>query len=248
MNVISTDRGTNVPMISSTQPAYTGKGTSIDKAAAEVAGGNKIENNQATVNRAVTDEPTSVVRDNTADRVEISAEARKKTEESKGFNQAEFDAREVARLRQLQATDVRVRAHERAHLAAAGGVARGGASYSYTRGPDGRLYATGGGVAIDVSPVPGDPDATIRKADTIRRAALAPSNPSSQDRAVAAKAGAMAAEARAEKLREDDSESENILSPADSSNGNEPQATGLAPTEQSHNSTTSQGDLLDLLV
>jgi hypothetical protein len=248
MSVIFTNGGADVPMISAAHPAYTAKGTSDGKAAAEVAGKNKIENSQATDNRAVTAEPTSVVRDNTADRVEISAEARKKTQASKGFNQTKLDVQEEARLRQLQATDVRVRAHERAHLAAAGGVARSGASFSTTRGPDGRLYATGGEVAIDASPVPGDPDATITKAAVVRRAALAPANPSSQDRAVAAKAGAMAAEARAEKLREDDSESESMLKPADASSDNRPQATGLEPTEQPHNPVTSRGDLLDLLV
>lgn len=248
MSLISTNGGADVPMISTAHPAYTAKGTSDDKASADVAGKNKIENGQATVNRAVTGEPTSAVKENTADRVEISAEARKKTQASKGFNQTELDVQEETRLRQLQATDVRVRAHERAHLAAAGGVARSGASYSNTRGPDGRLYATGGEVAIDASPVPGDPDATITKAAVVRRAALAPSDPSSQDRAVAAQANAMASEARAEKMREDDSESESSLKPAASSNDNGPQATGLAPTEQPYDPAASLGDILDLLV
>lgn len=71
-----------------------------------------------------------------------------------------------------------------------------------TRGPDGRQYATGGEVSIDVSPVAGDPQATIDKAEKIRRAALAPAEPSQADRAVAARATAMANEARIEMQRE----------------------------------------------
>lgn len=104
-----------------------------------------------------------------------------------------------AELQRLAKRDSEVRAHERAHTAAAGAYATGGASFQYTTGPDGRRYATSGEVPIDVSPVPGDPDATIRKAETIRRAALAPADPSGQDMAIAADATRMAAEARTEK-------------------------------------------------
>lgn len=247
MNAISTNGGATVPIRSSPQTAYTGKRTSTNNAVLEVSGESKTENSKTSVKRAATGEPTSAVRGDAADRVEISAEARRKTRESNSFNRTELSVQKEAMLRKLQASDLRVRAHERAHLAAAGGVARRGASYSGTRGPDGRFYATGGEVAIDASPVPGDPDATIIKAETIRRAALAPANPSSQDRAVAARASAMAAKARAEKLREDDSESENMVKPADSSNDNGSQAAGLDPVEQPRDSATSPGDMLDLL-
>lgn len=101
---------------------------------------------------------------------------------------------------QLQAIDRRVRAHEQAHIAAGAGVVRGGASFEYQQGPDGRRYAVAGEVPIDNSPAR-DPEATIAKARQIRRAALAPADPSAQDRRVAAQARAMEAEARAE-LRE----------------------------------------------
>ena len=111
------------------------------------------------------------------------------------------DSRTQAQLVKLKATDRAVRAHEQAHISAAGGYAKGGASFSYTRGPDGKLYAVGGEVAIDSSPVPGDPDATIRKARVVRQAAMAPANPSGQDRSVAAAASQMAQEARVEKLK-----------------------------------------------
>jgi len=51
-------------------------------------------------------------------------------------------------------------------------------------GPDGKKYAVGGHVNIDTGAIPNDPEATIRKAKAIRSAALAPANPSSQDRSV----------------------------------------------------------------
>ena len=108
---------------------------------------------------------------------------------------------DVALIRELQRRDREVRIHERAHAAAAGNLANGGARLQFTRGPDGRQYATGGEVSIDVAPVPDDPRATLRKAEKIRRAALAPTNPSAQDRAVAARAAAMATEARIELQR-----------------------------------------------
>ena len=51
---------------------------------------------------------------------------------------------ELVELRKLESIDNRVRAHEQAHLAAAGGIAKGGASFQTTTGPDGKQYAVGG--------------------------------------------------------------------------------------------------------
>mgnify|MGYP000156212182 CR=1 FL=1 len=105
-------------------------------------------------------------------------------------------------IQKLRARDQEVRAHEQAHAAAAGGLAKGGPSFTYERGPDGKQYAVGGEVNIDTSPVAGDPEATIRKAQQIRSAALAPADPSSQDRAVAASASGIEAQARQELQKE----------------------------------------------
>lgn len=113
-------------------------------------------------------------------------------------------------LAQLKARDREVRAHEAAHAAAAGSVATGGPQFTFTRGSDGRLYAVGGEVNIDTSTVPNDPEATIRKAQTIRTAALAPANPSAQDRAVAAQASQMEAQARRELQQERTEDIQNI--------------------------------------
>ena len=103
---------------------------------------------------------------------------------------------EYHELQELKARDREVRAHEMAHLTAAGAYARGGPSYDYKRGVDGQQYAVGGHVNIDKSPVPGNPEATLRKAEAVSRAALAPAEPSPQDRHIAAEAMAMATEAR----------------------------------------------------
>lgn len=100
-------------------------------------------------------------------------------------------------LQRLRVRDRAVRAHELAH-STVGGKYAGAASLTYERGPDGVLYATGGEVPIDVSAVPGDPQATIEKMRVVRNAALAPLNPSAVDRVVAAQASARAAKASAE--------------------------------------------------
>ncbi|MET0066232.1 MAG: putative metalloprotease CJM1_0395 family protein [Candidatus Thiodiazotropha sp.] len=103
---------------------------------------------------------------------------------------------EQAQVRKLQARDREVKAHEAAHRAASGGMASGG-SYTYQTGPDGRSYAVGGEVSISGS-YSGSPEEIIRQAETIQRAALAPADPSPQDRRVAAQAAAIAAQARSE--------------------------------------------------
>ncbi len=103
----------------------------------------------------------------------------------------------VQEVRQLAARDREVRAHEQAH-AAVGGRYAGAPTYEFTRGPDGVSYAVAGEVSIDTSKVPNDPQATIEKAQLLRRAAFAPAEPSVTDRRVAAEAAQMEAQARTE--------------------------------------------------
>ena len=98
---------------------------------------------------------------------------------------------------ELSKRDREVRNHEQAHLSAAGNLAQGGANFSFTSGPDGKKYATGGEVNVDTSPGK-TPEETIDKAARISAAANAPAQPSAQDTSVSAQATAMAAEARAE--------------------------------------------------
>ncbi|TVR46201.1 MAG: hypothetical protein EA402_02995 [Planctomycetota bacterium] len=109
---------------------------------------------------------------------------------------------QLQQVEALRRRDLEVRQHEQAHLAAAGSLARGGPVYSYERGPDGRQYAVAGEVRIDTAPVPGDPQATIWKMEQVRRAALAPMQPSAADRAIAQVASQQAQQARMEILAE----------------------------------------------
>lgn len=108
------------------------------------------------------------------------------------------DSATRAEVEELSVTDRRVRAHEQAHMAAGGSLVRGGPVFEYRTGPDGQRYAVGGEVSLDVRPVSGDPSATIRKAERVKRAALAPADPSPRDRQVAAQAEAMANRAHQE--------------------------------------------------
>ena len=121
------------------------------------------------------------------------AEAR--AEDARGPNDL-TDAEEQM-LKDLKARDAEVRRHEQAHAAVGGGYASA-PTYVYQQGPDGRRYAIGGSVQIDMSPVPNDPEATIAKMEVVRRAAMAPAEPSSADRSVAAAAQAAQAQALAD--------------------------------------------------
>lgn len=126
------------------------------------------------------------------------------TGEAKGADDlTEEERAQVAKLKQI---DAKVRAHERAH-AAVGGQYAGAPSYSYTRGPDGQSYAVGGEVSIDIG-AEDDPHATLQKASQVAAAALAPADPSGQDRAVAAAAAQLRLQAlgqiREEKRAEDE--------------------------------------------
>ncbi len=119
------------------------------------------------------------------------------------------DAKIREQVMKLQATDSDVRAHEAAHMAAGAGVVTGGANFSYTRGPDGKMYATGGEVSIDTSKED-TPQATAAKARKIVAAALAPSNPSPQDYKVAATAMMMESRAMIEIAKEKQEEIEGM--------------------------------------
>jgi len=140
---------------------------------------------------------SSQTTENPAATVQISDEARAL---QKGKS-SEKDTQSQSELTELKKTDQEVRQHEAAHLAAAGGYAKGGASFEYTTGPDNKRYAVGGEVNIDTSEEK-TPEATLQKARQIRGAALAPASPSGQDRAVAASAAKMEAEAKQEIAQE----------------------------------------------
>lgn len=132
---------------------------------------------------------------------ESDSEAAEASEERNltGQELTDDQRKEVDRLKER---DREVRAHEQAHVAAGGQYVRGGVQFEYETGPDGRRYAVGGEVSIDSSSVSGDPRKTIQKAQQIRRAAMAPAEPSGQDQRVAAAASQMEAEARQDLIEE----------------------------------------------
>ena len=158
----------------------------------------------------------------------------------------ELSKEQQQQVKELAARDREVKTHEAAHKAA-GGSLTGPAQFSYTTGPDGKRYATGGEVSIDTSDIPGDPQATLIKANRIRAAALAPAEPSGQDRKVAAQASQMAADARAEIAKQKQDE-------GSSSNGeaiNVPtqfNRQSLYDNSSAVSDTNSTGNLLDYMV
>lgn len=146
---------------------------------------------------------------------------------------------EQKQVQQLKERDRQVRQHEAAHKAAAGQFARGGPTFDFQTGPDGKQYAIGGEVQIDTSPVEGDPQATIRKMQAIQRAAMAPHDPSSQDRAVAAQAARVAQQAQMQLSQKSTQDSQ--PAPAQPSVGAADPAAGQGSDLSTHDATTGAG-------
>jgi len=152
-------------------------------------------------------------------------EDKKQTSESVR-SQRELTPEEKDIVEHLKQVDREVRAHEQAHLSAAGAYATGGASFQFTTGPDGAAYAVAGEVGIDASSER-TPEATIQKMQVVRAAALAPADPSPQDMAVAAAAGATESAARSQLAKQQAAEMEQKSNEADESRA----ALGSKPSE-----------------
>ena len=125
---------------------------------------------------------------------------KRKAESEKDKAEDEKDV-QVRELKQIQSEVI---AHEAAHQAAAGELG-GGVSYTYTQGPDGQKYITGGEVPIRFKEG-STPEETLRNMQKVQAAANAPADPSGQDMRVAAKAAALASKARSEIAQENESE------------------------------------------
>lgn len=156
-------------------------------------------------------------------------------------NIGELSLEEQRIVSELQAADTNVRAHEAAHMAAGGGLTSP-ASYTYERGPDNKMYAVAGEVGISTSQG-NTPQESLNKAQTIRRAALAPADPSPQDLKVAAQAASMEMSARAEILQE--KMAQNSQNPnnsneasAENSNVNSAENSNVNSTENSNTNST----------
>jgi len=186
-----------------------------------------------------------------ADKEETDKDSSIKSEDSKLKNTSsqELSPKDLKQIQQLKSRDLEVKAHEQAHLSAAGSLAMSGASFTYQTGPNGVRYAVGGEVSISTSSVDGDPAATLRKADAIRRAALAPANPSSQDQAVAGKATAMSQKASADLIKLTQEEAKEAkVDTTDKDGKDEKQVENTAESNNSVEPTQAPGSLLDISV
>jgi hypothetical protein len=92
--------------------------------------------------------------------------------------------REQILLSELMREDREVRAHEMAHFYM-GRPYTSDPEYWFVTGPLGKRFAVAGHVRFDLTAVAGDPAATLKKFETLRRAARAPSVPSQYDLKVA---------------------------------------------------------------
>ena len=128
---------------------------------------------------------------------ERGGEGGQRERQDRGQGSEEASPEQQVAVQELRSRDQEVRQHEQAHQSV-GGQYAGAATYTYQRGPNGQLYAVGGQVSIDTSPIPDDPEATISKMQTVRSAALAPAEPSAQDIQVAQQATSQLLQAQAE--------------------------------------------------
>ncbi|SES99524.1 SprA-related family protein [Marinobacter segnicrescens] len=180
-----------LPSISPTTiPPATGRGT---MAPATSSDSRTISESRDPETPRATDQPTET----RGERGERNGKAEGDKPGGEPTGRQTLDEALLKELRDLKARDREVRAHEQAHQAV-GGQYAGSVSYTYQRGPDGNQYAVGGEVSIDLSPVAGDPQATIDKMRQVRAAAMAPAQPSGQDRAVAAQAMQIMLQAQSE--------------------------------------------------
>jgi len=145
------------------------------------------QNSQAPANALGEEEPKNATQ---AQSTEIAKEKQQQAEEQEAIEQ------QKAQVEALKSRDIEVKAHEHAHATVGGQYAQS-PSFKYQKGVDGQRYAIDGEVQIDVSVVPGDPQATINKMKQVYAAAMAPVDPSSADIRVATEALKKMEEAKA---------------------------------------------------
>lgn len=131
-------------------------------------------------------------------------EAEEKKDKENSLQPNELSEDEKRLVKDLQARDREVKAHEAAHQAAGGGMT-GAATFTYQQGPDGKMYAIGGEVSIS-TPAASTPEEAIANARQVVAAAMAPGNPSPQDFSVAASARVMEMKAQQQLAKEQQEE------------------------------------------
>jgi hypothetical protein len=142
--------------------------------------------------------PSSLALDVAFTRSDAELEAESTSRELTGtiFDATQLNAEQRRETQNLEQSGRQARAHERAQRAALESYTSS-VQLRYEPGPDGRRYLVEAEVPLDVTPVPGDPAATLRKMEAIRRATSS-GRPSSSARNAAAEAAQLAMRARAE--------------------------------------------------
>ncbi|MGO4999708.1 putative metalloprotease CJM1_0395 family protein [Oceanisphaera sp. W20_SRM_FM3] len=169
-----------------------------DKSTDDKSTENKSTENKSTDDKALADAPT------------------------KNVAGKELTIEQQEELLQLQQRDQEVRVHEQQH-ASVGGQHTGSPSYEYDTGPDGKQYVVEGSVSVDLSPIAGDPAATIDKMRQVKAAALAPAQPSTADKNAAAAADSHIAQATAELMQATEAEAK-VNEANDETKADEPKA------------------------
>lgn len=143
----------------------------------------------------------------TQDRTAIEEKASDDKQQDEQSNTPGIDknlsSEEQQQVTELKIRDTEVRAHEQAHIAAAAGINASAPSFGYKTGPDGKQYAVSGEVNVSFTQS-NDPRENIDKAQTMKAAALAPAQPSSQDLDAARSADKIIADAEKQLQQEID--------------------------------------------
>ncbi len=105
------------------------------------------------------------------------------------------DSNKQKAIEQLKSRDKEVRTHEAAHTTNPELIKIGSAQFDYTIGPDGKAYATGGKVTLSTGNSK-TPEEALSKAEALKKASMAPGDPSPQDLQALNSAVAMEFEAR----------------------------------------------------
>ena len=168
------------------------------------------------------------------------SQANSTQQRDKGIDGEELTEEEQAEVEDMKDRDAEVRTHENAHKSA-GGQYAAAPSYTYETGPDGKRYITDGEVSIDIGEE-SDPQDTITKMQVVKRAALAPAQPSAQDRQVYAEASQKEAQARQELNEQKQEEAQGGSESKGQSGTNGAQGTNHEPGNQGATNGTNAAE------
>ena len=193
-----------ITQVTATNPSVADKGVASDKERARSPAQNNEQIDFTNLRKQAENSAKSISehknqQDHQQDQEGHPKQTRSNEEDNTTDKDHENELADEKVIQQLQNRDKEVRTHELAH-ATIGGAATGSPSYTFEVGPDGKKYAVGGEVAVDLSTIAGDPQATITKMQKVYAAALAPANPSTQDSRVAASAAQKILAAQSELL------------------------------------------------